>query len=186
MAEPQEQVERKPPKLFYSQKVKGHHRRILNNVIRRNARGRDHFVAFGYTKEDGTHDVKTVKPYTAKKSKAGDHLLVGYAKDVGLRSYRTDRIHHIKEASMHSFWYGFEKRAEGDEHSHAALKVLGAGALGLLGMGGAYYFGRRHGIKAAPVEKIKEVIKEVKVPTDRVVYRPDAAQIKRFVPAWRR
>jgi predicted DNA-binding transcriptional regulator YafY len=103
----EEVIDRKPPRLFYSKKMDEKHRRHFNNAIRRNARGGDHFVTFHYVKEDGSRENKEVKPYTSKKSKDGKYLLVGYAKDRGeLRSYRTDRIHHIKEA----FWRGFERR----------------------------------------------------------------------------
>jgi len=107
MAEPA----RKEPKLLYSEKIHPEHRRIINRAIRRNKRGLQHYVVMKYKKENGDVEEKIVRPHTTIRSKAGNDLVVGYAKGVGLRSFRTDRVEHLKEASMQNFWAGFEKQA---------------------------------------------------------------------------
>lgn len=89
---------------FRSKKLHPEHTKLLNEAIRRNAKGGDQNVHISYRKPDGSLSDRKVKPLAVK----GKSLFVAHChKRNAIRSFRVERIEMIKQA----FWDGFEKRA---------------------------------------------------------------------------
>ena len=89
---------------FRSKKLHPEHVKLLNEVIRRNARGGEHDVHITYRKENGEVSERKVRPLAVK----GKSLFVAHCHERNaIRSFRVERIDMIKKA----FWEGFEKRA---------------------------------------------------------------------------
>ena len=90
---------------FRSKKLHPEHAKLINEAIRKNARGGDHNVHISYTKADGTKSDRKVKPLAVK----GKSLFVAHCHERNaIRSFKVERIDMIKKA----FWDGFEKRAK--------------------------------------------------------------------------
>jgi hypothetical protein len=89
---------------FRSKKLHPEHAKLINEAIRKNARGGDHNVHISYTKADGTKSDRKVRPLAVK----GKSLFVAHCHERNaIRSFKVERIDMIKKA----FWDGFEKRA---------------------------------------------------------------------------
>jgi hypothetical protein len=89
---------------FRSKKLHPEHAKLLNEAIRKNARGGEHNVHISYTKGDGTKSERKVKPLAVK----GKSLFVAHCHERNaIRSFKVERISMVKQA----FWDGFEKRA---------------------------------------------------------------------------
>ena len=116
---------------FRSKKLHPEHAKLINEAIRKNARGGDHNVHISYTKADGTKSDRKVKPLAVK----GKSLFVAHCHERNaIRSFKVERIDMIKKA----FWDGFEKRAYNYDYETKEL--------------GKYYVGRS---KNKPASKLK-------------------------------
>jgi len=90
---------------FRSKKLHPEHAKLLNDAIRRNARGGEHDVHITYRKENGEVSKRKVRPLAVK----GKSLFVAHCHERNaIRSFRVERIDMIKSA----FWEGFEKKAK--------------------------------------------------------------------------
>ena len=97
-------TERKHTRTFRSKKLHPEHVKMLNEAIRKNARGGDHNVHISYTKADGSKSDRKVRPLAVK----GKSLFVAHCHERNaIRSFKVERINMIKKA----FWDGFEKKA---------------------------------------------------------------------------
>lgn len=89
----QQNMERKPPKYFYSKKLDGGHIKNLNRAIKKNYGGSKQNYVLKYQKADGSIVNRRVTPYTAKNTR----LLLAHDHHRGeLRSFRVDRIHDLR------------------------------------------------------------------------------------------
>lgn len=135
---------------FRSKKLHPEHVKILNEAIKKNAKGGDLNVTIKYNKPDGTVSERKIKPLGVKDKSL---LLAHCHERNAIRSFRVERVSMIKQA----FWSGFEKRAYDYKYeakelnreygarsketpsskSKSALIGAGIGAVGggLLGMG---------------------------------------------------
>lgn len=89
----QQNIERTPPKYFYSKKLDSGHIKNVNKAIRNNYRGGTNNLIVKYKKADGSVVERKITPYTAKNTKlllAHDH----YRNDI--RSFRVDRIQGLR------------------------------------------------------------------------------------------
>ena len=99
-------ADKKHIRTFRSKKLHPEHVKLINEAIRKNARGGDHNVHISYTKADGTKSDRKVKPLAVK----GKSLFVAHCHERNaIRSFKVERIDMIKKA----FWDGFEKQAKG-------------------------------------------------------------------------
>ena len=97
-------ADKKHIRTFRSKKLHPEHAKLLNEAIRKNARGGDHNVHISYVKADGTKSDRKVRPLAVK----GKSLFVAHCHERNaIRSFKVERIDMIKKA----FWEGFEKRA---------------------------------------------------------------------------
>jgi hypothetical protein len=87
--------EKKHIRTFRSKKLHPEHVKLLNEAIRRNAKGGDHNVHLTYVKGDGTRSERKVKPLSVK----GKSLFVAHCHERdAIRSFRVERIEMIKKA----------------------------------------------------------------------------------------
>lgn len=89
---------------FRSKKLHPEHVKILNEAIKKNAKGGDLNVTIKYNKPDGTVSERKIKPLGVKDKSL---LLAHCHERNAIRSFRVERVSMIKQA----FWSGFEKRA---------------------------------------------------------------------------
>lgn len=87
-----------------SKKLHPEHVKLINDAIRKNARGKEKDLHITYRKENGEVSERKVRPLAVK----GKSLFVAHChKRNAIRSFKVERISMIKSA----FWEGFEKRS---------------------------------------------------------------------------
>lgn len=85
----------KHTRTFRSKKLHPEHVKLLNEAIRKNARGGDHNVHISYTKADGSKSERKVRPLAVK----GKSLFVAHCHERNaIRSFKVERIDMIKQA----------------------------------------------------------------------------------------
>lgn len=101
-------METKHIRTFRSKKLHPEHVKLLNEAIRKNAKGGDHNLLIKYKKKSGEISERKVKPLAVK----GKSLFVAHChKRDAIRSFRMERLDMVKNA----FWIGFEKQAKDKE-----------------------------------------------------------------------
>ena len=97
--------ERKHIRTFRSKKLHPEHVKLLNNAIRKNAKGGDHSVKITYRKESGEVSERRIKPLGVKQK---DLLLAHCHERNAVRSFKIGRISKMEKSA---FWDGFFKKA---------------------------------------------------------------------------